>query len=149
MVHKTQTQIGPNADTPQSYVHNPFTWADALGLKAYKLTGVGPHTHTMRNKGVVCEQAEGNMLKRNGGEGLRSRTSCTDIKGHRRISDGATANGLFEVKNVTTQDYSKQIETAVEESVSRGGNLDLCVASETKVMSTIVNHPKISTCAEF
>ena len=27
--------VGPNVGTPQGYVHNPITWADALGLKAH------------------------------------------------------------------------------------------------------------------
>ena len=49
--------VGPNVGTPQEYVHNPLTWVDALGLKAHQLTGVGPHIHTMHNKGVVGEQA--------------------------------------------------------------------------------------------
>ena len=30
--------VGPNVGTPQGYVHNPITWADALGLKAHKVT---------------------------------------------------------------------------------------------------------------
>ena len=84
------------------------------------------------------------MLKRNGGEGLGPRTSYTDINGQRRISDGTTANGLIEVKNVKTQGYSKQIEAAVEDSKSRGGKLDLYVARETQVTSTTVNNPDIN-----
>ena len=29
--------VGPNVGTPQGYVHNPITWADALGLKAHQI----------------------------------------------------------------------------------------------------------------
>ena len=29
--------VGPNVGTPQGYVHNPITWADALGLQAHQI----------------------------------------------------------------------------------------------------------------
>ena len=107
--------MGQNVGTPQGYVHNPIAWADALGLKAHKVTGVGSRIHIIHNKGVVGEQAVDNMLKGNGGEGLGPQTSYTDINGQRRVSDGTTANGSIEMKNFKIQGCSKQIEAAVEE----------------------------------
>ena len=107
--------VGQNVGTPQGYVHNPIAWADALGLKAHKVTGVGSRIHIIHNKGVVGEQAVDNMLKGNGGEGLGPQTSYTDINGQRRVSDGTTAHGSIEMKNFKIQGCSKQIEAAVEE----------------------------------
>ncbi|MFC2726472.1 MAG: DUF6531 domain-containing protein [Corynebacterium matruchotii] len=137
--------VGPNLASAQAYVDNPTTWVDAMGLAAHKVkSGTPPFVLRAHNKGVVGEHAVDNIIKRSGGKGIGKRVTYVDANGAKRISDGSVGKNLVEVKNVKSQGYSSQIHAAVEESVERGGKLDLYVARGTKVSPTIRNHPNIN-----
>ena len=137
--------VGPNVASAQAYVDNPTTWVDAMGLAAHKVkSGTPPFVLRAHNKGVVGEHAVDNIIKRSGGKGIGKRVTYVDANGAKRISDGSVGKNLVEVKNVKSQGYSSQIHAAVEQSVERGGKLDLYVARGTKVSPTIRNHPNIN-----
>lgn len=137
--------VGPNLASAQAYVDNPTTWVDAMGLATHKVkSGTPPFVLRAHNKGVVGEHAVDNIIKRSGGKGIGKRVTYVDANGAKRISDGSVGKNLVEVKNVKSQGYSSQIHAAVEQSVERGGKLDLYVARGTKVSPIIRNHPNIN-----
>jgi RHS repeat-associated protein len=135
--------VAPRLAGAQGYVADAITTTDPYGLYAHQVSAP-PFVHTMHNKGVVGEQAADSIIKREGGAGLGKREYYMDSTGASRISDGQTANGLIEVKNMKSQSMTAQLQGAVDRSAEMGGKLDLYIAPETKLTSTVANHDQIN-----